>query len=419
MSRRPHALVFSREYPPVVVGGTSTAARNLAVGLVEQHWDVSVVTTAPGAAVDTLEDLDGVSVQRVGTGSVYQARSGLADDALRVHRRLLSAAEALADARAVDAVLLPDLFCYPEAALLAQRRAVPLVNILLQDFRGITPYDRDAHHVTTGVSAHHDHLVALEEKSYRGSDHTAFISQALSDAITGYYGADAPHSTVYLGVDPTEIAAVQAEDGWAVARRELLARTSQDRLLVAVGRLVPVKGFDHLLEAVRLLEPQGPGGAHLVLVGTGPEETHLRAKAAALGLQDRVTFLTGIPRREAMGWMSVADVAVVPSLWESFCYVCAEMMALGRPVVATAVDSLRELLPDESVGYPVPVAGPLGARRLRAGDLAARIEEALADPAEAARRGAAARARMLGTFTNERFARGIAAIAAELVGTRS
>jgi glycosyltransferase involved in cell wall biosynthesis len=45
--------------------------------------------------------------------------------------------------------------------------------------------------------------------------------------------------------------------------------------------------------------------------------------------------------------MSVADIAVVPSLWESFCYVCAEMMAFGRPVVASHIDSLRESIPDE------------------------------------------------------------------------
>jgi glycosyltransferase involved in cell wall biosynthesis len=417
MTRTPHALVYSREYPPTVIGGTSTAARNLAVGLVAEGWRVTVVTTESTSTCDTHEVLDRVRVHRVGTGTTYQAETGLVDDTLRNHRRLLVAGETAVGDGDVDLLALPDLFCYPEAAVLARRHGIPLLNILLQDFRAITPYDRDSHHVTNGVSASHTHLVALEEKAFLGSDHTAFISQALSDAVTGYYPADGvAHSVVHLGIDQREIAEVAADPDWQAARARLLRAEPAAPLLVAVGRLVPVKGFAHLVEALALLDPAGPGGrAHLVLHGVGPEEDRLRRMVDDLGLTDRVTFFSGTPRRDALGWMSVADVGVVPSLWESFCYVCAEMMALGRPVVATAVDSLHELVLDDTVGYPVPVSGPSGARRLDPADLASRIDEALADPDEARRRGAAARDRMASVFTNERFATGISEIAHRLV----
>jgi glycosyltransferase involved in cell wall biosynthesis len=100
------------------------------------------------------------------------------------------------------------------------------------------------------------------------------------------------------------------------------------------------------------------------------------------------------------------------------------MMAMGVPVVCTSVDSLRELMPSEEFGYPVAVQGPSGGRQLNSAALAAGIRAALGDPAEARRRGRAGRDRILGTFTNSRFAQGISALAESLlvgagvVGTR-
>jgi glycosyltransferase involved in cell wall biosynthesis len=90
------------------------------------------------------------------------------------------------------------------------------------------------------------------------------------------------------------------------------------------------------------------------------------------------------------------------------------MMAFGRPVVATAVDSLRELIPSDAFGYPVPVGGPSGARTLAPNDLAHCLRMAFTQPDEARRRGTAARARIAEHFTNDRFARGISALGHEL-----
>jgi glycosyltransferase involved in cell wall biosynthesis len=414
MSAR-RAFVFSREYPPITVGGTSTVARNAAVGLTTDGWTVTVITTRPGHRQDRCEQIDGVAVHRVGTAAVYHAESGLDDQTVRVHRRLHATAHDLAlRTGAPDVVILPDLFCYPEAALLSQRHGAPLINILLQDFRAITPYDRDKHRVASGVAADRQHLLELERKAVEHSDHTVFISQALSDAVTSYYPASrAPRSVIHLGVDLEEIAAVAADPGARQRREELLATVPGRRLVVAVGRLVPVKGYAQLLTAFARLAAAAP--VHLALIGTGPEETALRTLARQLGVSHQVTFLGDIPRAEALGWMSVADIAAVPSLWESFCYVCAEMMAFARPVVCTAVDSLRELVPDVSCGYPVPVHGPSGNRQLDPDHLAQALRQALAAPEEAARRGRAAQARIAARFTNSRFAEGLSRLAGSLL----
>lgn len=428
VNRPERILVLSREYPPVTVGGTATVARNLAAGLAADGADVTVLTTGAGVEAQTREHVEGVRVHRIGVGVVYNVGTGLADPSIRVHRRFLAAAEALAEEFGPpDLVAMPDLFCFPEASMFSGRHKVPLVNILLQDFRAITPYDRDVHRVTDGVSAQRPHLVALEEKAVRGSTHTVFISRALSDAITSRYPSNpAPNSVIHLGVDPGEVESVLTDPEFGRRREELLSANDAgpdgaDRsLLVACGRLVPVKGYEQLLYAMRLLDDsEVPDAAaprpHLVLVGVGPEDARLRRLAAELGLAGRVSFLGAVPRREALGWMSVADVAVVPSLWESFCYVCAEMMAFGRPVVATAVDSLNELMPSEEFGFRVPVSGALGSRVLAPTDLADALRRALSDPGEASARGEAARRRVLDVFTNDRFTREFAALGRRLL----
>ncbi|MBE2997218.1 glycosyltransferase family 4 protein [Nocardiopsis sp. HNM0947] len=409
-----HAVVFSREYPPVSVGGTSTVARDVARGLTRKGWRVSVASTGAGALASVREHDGAVKVYRSGVPRVYDEHTGLRDESMKTHRGLFTAAEeAVREYGPPDVVVFPDLFCYPEAAAMARRYAVPLLNILLQDFRGITPYDDGAHQVTNGVSARASHLLALEEKAIRGSDHTVFISNALRKAVEGHYpDLDRPCSVVHLGVDFEEIDEISGSARPGDVRSSLPSDARQKALIVACGRLVPVKGFSLLLRA--LSETATP--SHLVLVGVGPQEERLRRSALGLGVRGRVTFVGDVARRDALAWMAAADVAVVPSLWESFCYVCAEMMAFARPVVVSSVDSINELVPTDEYGFRVPVSGPLGDRTIDPEDLRARIELALTDRRTARARGEAARTRVREHFTAERFAENLSALLEAMTG---
>ena len=119
--------------------------------------------------------------------------------------------------------------------------------------------------------------------------------------------------------------------------------------LLAYGRFDPVKGFDLLLEAFRLVLDQGVD-AILRLGGAGPEHTRLLAKTRQLNLGDRVLFTGWIDDVQAA--LDSADLFVLPSRSESFGIVILEAMARGIPIVSTRTHGPRQIL-DESTAYLV------------------------------------------------------------------
>ena len=84
----------------------------------------------------------------------------------------------------------------------------------------------------------------------------------------------------------------------------------------------------------------------------------LVARAAELGIADRVHFRGKIPHDEVAWWMAAGDVFVLPSLSEGLPTVVCEAMACGRPVVATAVDGTPEIVRDGETGILVPPREP-------------------------------------------------------------
>lgn len=153
--------------------------------------------------------------------------------------------------------------------------------------------------------------------------------------------------------------------------------------LLAVRRLVPKNGLRYLIEAMPLLLARRR--AECVLIGEGPLEGELKALARSLGVEGAVRFLGGVANAELPPYFASADVVVVPSLVEATSIAALEAMACARPVAASRVGGLPEII-DESVGTLFEPANPP--------DLAARVDALLASPEREAR-GARARARVI------------------------
>lgn len=128
-------------------------------------------------------------------------------------------------------------------------------------------------------------------------------------------------------------------------RRGDAAAPAEPGHLLAVGRLVPKKGFGVLLEALAAVPD-----ANLTLAGDGPLAPELRARARELGLEGRVRFTGAIPPREVRAHLERAALLVVPSVVaadgdrDSMPVVAKEALAMEVPVVASALEGLPELI---------------------------------------------------------------------------
>jgi glycosyltransferase involved in cell wall biosynthesis len=117
-------------------------------------------------------------------------------------------------------------------------------------------------------------------------------------------------------------------------------RSEGSRGMLAVGRMFPSKGFDVLLQAYAETERN----AQLTLIGDGPEREVLGRLARSLGLNGEVRFRGQQDRGQVLAEMAAADLVVIPSRHETFGLVALEAMALGKPIVASRVGGLPEVL---------------------------------------------------------------------------
>lgn len=124
---------------------------------------------------------------------------------------------------------------------------------------------------------------------------------------------------------------------------------------LAVGHLYEQKDYPTLLNAFARL-PDGPGEARLWIAGDGPESAPLHQLARDLHLENKVRFL-GF-RTEVVELLAAADAVVLSSAWEGSPNAVLEALAAARPVVATDVGGVRELVEHGQSGYLVPCGNP-------------------------------------------------------------
>jgi glycosyltransferase involved in cell wall biosynthesis len=160
-------------------------------------------------------------------------------------------------------------------------------------------------------------------------------------------------------------------------------RLEGKRVLAFTGRLVPHKGVDVILEALRLL----PEDVVLVVIGSGPSLAGLVGQARRLRLGDRVRFCPNVSDEDLPRYLALAEIFVFPSQnrLEGFGLAVAEAMACGLPVVTADMPGVREVIEPGKEG--------LLAEPLLASDLAEKIRTLLDDPATARRMGEAGRRR--------------------------
>ncbi|MGE5488931.1 MAG: glycosyltransferase family 4 protein [bacterium] len=192
------------------------------------------------------------------------------------------------------------------------------------------------------------------------SDHNARC------AATRGYVAPSRICRIYNGVD------MDRRIGSGAEFRRRHGIPLQAPVVLQASWIRPEKGIEDFLEAARIVLAERPD-AHFVLVGEGAAQPAMMQRAEALGIARSVAWTGLVEDPLAEGVFTAADVVCQLSRWEeAFGWVIAEAMVCKRPVVATRVGGIPELVEDGRTGYLVPRRDPRAA--------AARILTLIADP---------------------------------------
>ena len=151
--------------------------------------------------------------------------------------------------------------------------------------------------------------------------------------------------TIYYGIEPAQTASDRN------ALRAALSMGSEDIVVGIIARLVEQKGHRYLIDAFAKAVMENHR-LRLLIVGSGALEEELKKQVQRESLQEKVIF-TGY-RSDTVDLLNAIDIFAHPSLWEGFGLSVLEAMTMGKPVVATKVSALPELIEDTVTGYLVP-----------------------------------------------------------------
>lgn len=228
-------------------------------------------------------------------------------------------------------------------------------------------------------------FVEIERQLARRTDVLVAVSPEIRDALLDLgVGRPSQYQVIPLGLDLSAFLAISEPSG---SLRGALGIGRDVPLVGAFGRLVPIKSLQTLLEAISQLP-----GVHLALVGDGESRPALEARTRVLGLADRVHF-TGWSE-DVPAAMSDVDVVALTSRNEGTPVALIEAGAAGRPVVATRVGGVAQVVEDGVTGL---LAAPD-----RPDEVASLLSRLLLDGAARGRMGAAGRQRVRSRFGHER-----------------
>jgi len=352
------ALVLSWEYPPLIEGGLARHVRKLSEALVARGVEVHVLTRGHEESPPE-EDVAGVLVHRVREPERPRELGEFVAWVEHMNADMLAAGVELGDRFAFDVVHGHDWLVAVAGDHLARRFRAPLVATI-----HATEYGRHQGWVDKHPQSH---IHGVERWMANRADRVVTCSAYMRDHVADVYGLEEERiAVVPNGIDPSELIPVDDLDR---LRARFAAR--HERLVLLVGRLVYEKGFQLALEALPALIER-VGNVRFLVAGSGTHEAELRTQARDLGLDAHGTFLGWIGDDVLHSLYRIADLTVVPSIYEPFGLVALEAMASDCPCLVADTGGLREVVPNEDVGLRFRSRDPAS--------LAALAERILTDP---------------------------------------
>jgi glycosyltransferase involved in cell wall biosynthesis len=331
MTRPPNVAIFASSFHPHL-GGVEELTRQLAHQQRRAGGSPLVVTMRWPKSLPAVDEHEGIPVRRhlfrlPERGLRWQV--AYAVDHARTERAIVRQLQE----RSVDIVHVQ---CVSGNGWYAQRAARRLGLPLVVTLQGELTMDADRVYETSTV------LPRLLRELLRNADAvTACSGHTLREAeqFTGVELGERGH-VIHNGVDVDEI------------RRAQPASRARPYIL-AIGRHVPQKGFDVLIDAYATVLRAMPDAPDLVIAGDGPQRPELEKQVADLGLAERIEFPGRCDRPTTASLFRGCELFVLPSRHEPQGIVCLEAMAAGKPVVATRVGGVPEVVLDGECGVLV------------------------------------------------------------------
>lgn len=319
-------ILFVLEYYPPHIGGAEVLFKNLCEGLTARGHDITVVTLR---LPDTpaFEVINGVKVHRV----------KVPNRGARYWFTFLSIPKAFQLARQADLIHTTTYNgAFPAwlAAKLRRKTCVITVHEVFgprwKDLLGMGWLNARLHRLLERL------IVALPFYRY------ITVSRYTADCLKSFGVDQGTITVVYNGMD-CDLFYPGKTDGKMIKQK---LKLSGEFVYMYYGRLGISKGVEYLVRAVPLIRKAVPGSKLLMILAHDSKDRYenIRRMIRDLGIEDSIILLTPVPRNELPGYIAAVDCVVVPSLSEGFGFTAAEACAMGKPVVASNVASLPEVV---------------------------------------------------------------------------
>ena len=375
------ALLLTNEYPPHVYGGAGVHVDYLSRELAKL---MKVEVRCFG---EQNEDLGSLQVMGFGIGTPEMTCPKPLQSPLGASRRCVDFNGAGITA---DLVHCHTWYTHLGGIMAKLNYGIPLV-ITVHSLEPLRPWKREQ------LGGGYDYSLWVEKTALEMADAVIAVSEETKKDVLSLFNVKEDRiSVIHNGIDLSEYSAVENPD----ALKALGIDPSRPYILF-VGRITRQKGIVHLVRAIRHLDP----GFQVVLCAGAPDTPEIAAEmqqevSAARAHHGEIIWIEKmVSRPEAISLYSGASVFVCPSIYEPFGIINLEAMACGTPVVASAVGGIKEVVVNGETGFLVPLKqmteSPFEATNpeVFAADLAAKINLLMADPALAAKMGAAGRKR--------------------------
>jgi glycogen synthase len=335
-------LLISWEYPPVIEGGLARHVRKLSEHLVADGAEVHVLTRG-GGRLPVEEERHRVIVHRVREPPFPKDPSAFVCWVEAMNADMSELADELCTQIDFALVHSHDWLVAGAAERVARRIGRPWLTTV-----HATEWGRHQGWVQNHPQSH---IHAAERSMVRRADGVIACSRYMRSHVARVFGiAPSRIRVIPNGIDPRDLEPVVSD---LPSLRARYARPDE-RLVLMVGRLVYEKGFHLALDALAPVIA-GHGNVHFVVAGTGTAETELKRQARRLGLSRHGSFLGWIGDDMLHSLYRVADLCIVPSIYEPFGLVALEAMASGCLCVVADTGGLREVVPDDgTVGVRFP-----------------------------------------------------------------